>query len=118
MLQIKPVNKEQLILSIDRLTRFKDPETKYLRVFKDLISNNLIEPKYKKSDIDNFDYDYIKELGQEIINFSINILNKNNSATSDFSVNQKLFEYENSVFNISENTKKLLKKKNKMKNTW
>lgn len=51
-MKIKPLTEEQLIISIDRLTRFKDTETKYLRVFKDIITNNLIEPKYKKSELD------------------------------------------------------------------
>lgn len=53
-MKIKPLTEEQLIISIDRLTRFKDTETKYLRVFKDIITNNLIEPKYKKSELDDW----------------------------------------------------------------
>ena len=48
-LKIKPLLKEQIIISIDRLTRFKCPEEKYLRVFSDIIVSSLIEPKLKKS---------------------------------------------------------------------
>ena len=55
-LKIKTLTIEQLIISADRLTRFKDTETKYLRVFKDIIINNLIEPKLKKHELDNMDY--------------------------------------------------------------
>ena len=66
ILKIKPLTKEQLIISVDRLTRFKDTETKYLRVFKDIILNNLIEPKFKKIDLDKMDYEQIKILAQEI----------------------------------------------------
>ncbi len=56
-MKIKQLTKEQLIISTDRLTRFKEPEIKYLRVFKDIILNNLIEPKYKKSELDEMSYE-------------------------------------------------------------
>ena len=38
MIKIKPLTKEQILISLDRLTRFKNPEIKYLRVFKDIIT--------------------------------------------------------------------------------
>ena len=104
-LKIKPLTKDQLIISIDRLTRFKNPETKYLRVFKDIIISNLLEPKYKKSELDNTPYQNLKELAEEIINSSI--AQQNN----DLNINKKLFEYECSVFNIGENVQTLLKNK-------
>lgn len=69
-LKIKPLTKEQLIISVDRLTRFKDTETKYLRVFKDIIINNLIEPKLKKQELDNMDYQELTELAESVINSS------------------------------------------------
>lgn len=103
-MKIKQLSKEQLIISIDRLTRFKEPEVKYLRVFKDIILNNLIEPKYKKIDLDEMDYEELKNHAEKIINYS---LPENN----DFSINQKLYDYENSVFKLDEKTKKLLKNK-------
>lgn len=102
-MKIKQLTKEQIIISADRLTRFKNPEVKYLRVFREIILNNLIEPKYKKSDLDDMDYENIKTLAENIINYSLN------SATFDCTVNQKLYEYETSVFITGENTKKLLK---------
>lgn len=104
-MKIKPLSKEQLIISTDRLTRFKEPEAKYLRVFKDIISSNLIEPKLKKQDLDNLDYEELKELAQKIINFSIKEEN------NDFLINQRLYDYEKSLFKVSENTEKLLKNK-------
>ena len=54
--KIKPLSISQIIISIDRLTRFKPTKEKYLRVFKDLLSSNLIEPKFKKSEIENIDF--------------------------------------------------------------
>lgn len=105
-MKVKPLTKEQIIISADRLTRFKEPETKYLRVFKDIISNNLIEPKYKKSELDNMSYKELKDLAQFVINESLP-----NTSVKDFSVNKKLFEYEASVFKINDNVKELLDNK-------
>lgn len=104
-MKIKPLTTQQIIISTDRLTRFKEPEIKYLRVFKEIILNNLIEPKFKKSELDEMDYEQIKNFAEEIINASLP--NSNN----DLLINQKLYDYENSVFKINENTRKLLKNK-------
>lgn len=101
-MKIKSLTKEQLIISADRLTRFKEPEIKYLRVFKDLILNNLIEPQYKKSDLDEMDYEKLTKLAEEIINSSLD-------CEPDLSINQKLFDYEKTVFNFNNNVEKLLK---------
>ena len=103
MVKIKPLTKEQIIISIDRLTRFKNPEEKYLRVYKDLILSNLLEPKYKKTDLDNMDYSTIKNLAQDIINSSLP------AGDNDFLINQKLYDYENSTFNLNKDVQKLLK---------
>lgn len=103
-MKIKQLTNEQLIISIDRLTRFKEPEIKYLRVFKDIISNNLIEPKFKKSELDEIDYEKLKNLAEEIINYSL-------PENKDLTLNQKLYDYENSIFNIDSKTNVLLKNK-------
>lgn len=104
-MKIKPLTKQQLIISADRLTRFKEPEIKYLRVFKDIISNNLIEPKFKKSELDEMDYTELKNMAEYIINGSLPEFD------GDISINQKLYEYENSVFKINDKTQQLLKNK-------
>lgn len=104
-MKIKPLTKEQIIISTDRLTRFKETETKYLRVFKDIILNNLIEPKFKKSELDEMDYEEIKNYAEKIINLSVN------EKFEDALINQRLFEYENSIFKLDDNTQKLLKNK-------
>ncbi len=103
-MKIKQLTKEQLIISIDRLTRFKEPEIKYLRVFKDIILNNLIEPKFKKSELDNMDYEEIKNIAEQIINYSL-------PENKDLDINQQLYNYENSVFKIDKKTNILLKNK-------
>ena len=86
-MKIKPLTKEQLIISTNRLTRFKNPETKYLRVFKDVILHNLIFPRFNKHELDNMDYAELREYAQDIINFSVKkILGSNDE---DKSLNKK-----------------------------
>ena len=51
-LKIKPMNREQIIIAVDRLTRFKPTVDKYLRVFRETILNNLITPSFKKKDLE------------------------------------------------------------------
>ena len=109
MLKIKPLSKEQIIISIDRLTRFKNPEIKYLRVFKELLINNLIFPKFKKSQLDEMDYSQLCNYAQEIVNYSL--LNLNIAMDDDYSINKKLFNYETKTFFVDENTSILLKNK-------
>ena len=107
--KVKPLTKEQLTISIDRLTRFKNPEVKYLRVFGELITNNLIQPKYKKSDIEKMDSEEVKNLAKLIINYSLENLGL--PKDEDYIINQRLYDYEKSVYIISENIEKFLKNK-------
>jgi len=105
----KPLTKDQLTISIDRLTRFKDPETKYLRVFKEIITGNLISPKFKKTDLDTLDYKTLTEIAEFIINESLKSYNI--PLQNDYSINQKIFDYETSTFELDENVKQLIKNK-------
>lgn len=107
--KVKPLTKEQLTISIDRLTRFKNPEVKYLRVFGELITNNLIQPKYKKSDIEKMDSEEVKKLAELIINYSLE--NFGLPKDEDYIINQRLYDYEKSVYIINENIEKFLKNK-------
>lgn len=109
LLKIKPLTKEQLIISIDRLTRFKYPETKYLRVFKDILINNLISPKFKKAELNEMDYIKLRDYAQEIINYSIDKLNL--PKDDDFLINQRLYDYEVSIYKTDESIRSLLKNK-------
>ncbi len=105
-MKIKPLNKEQIIISIDRLTRFKNPEEKYLRVFKDIIIHNLIEPKFSKNNLDKMDYAKIRDYAQNILNYSISLLS--DQFDKNLEINKKLKEYEQEVFNIDKDTEILL----------
>ena len=46
-----PISQDNLILALDRLTRFKYPEVKYYRVFSELLCKYLVEPKLSKQQI-------------------------------------------------------------------
>lgn len=107
--KVKPLTKNQILISIDRLTRFKNTEAKYLRVFYDIITSNLICPKFRKFDLEQMDYSELKDFAEYIINYSLENLGK--TITDDYSINQKLYEYECSTFRQNENSEKLLKNK-------
>lgn len=102
-MKYKSLTKNQIIISIDRLTRFKTTEEKYLRVFKDIIVSNLVEPKLKKSEIEKLNYSRIKDIAEEIFNNSLK-----KSYENDFSINKKLKDYENNVFQNNQETQELL----------
>jgi len=105
-LKIKLLTKEQIIISIDRLTRFKEPEDKYFRVFSNIIHSCILEPQYKQADIEKMDYEYVKHLAQYVINKSIETLVKID--ISDLNINKSLLNYERQIFNINENAVKLI----------
>lgn len=108
-LKVKPLTKDQILISIDRLTRFKNTEVKYFRVFSDILINNLISPKFKKSDLEKMDYEDLKLWAEYIINYSLeNLVEK---LDDDYLINQRLWDYEKSIFKIDENVEKLLKNK-------
>ena len=108
-LKIKPLTESQIIISLDRLTRFKPTEDKYTRVFKDIITSNLIYPKYKKSELSLMDYNMLVQLAELI--FKLSLENFNTKPSADYSINKKLLEYEKSIFKFDENVEKLLNNK-------
>lgn len=109
MKKIKPLTKEQILISIDRLTRFKEPEKRYMRVFEEIITGNLIEPKLKKADIENMDYREITELATEIINYSLQSLGL--ELVEDYSINSQIYDYEKTIFHLTERQEVFLKNK-------
>ena len=104
-MKYKKLTKEQILISMDRLTRFKYSKDKYLRVFIDIIQNNLIEPKYKKQDLLNMEYSKIKTIAEYIFNNSLE------KKSDNYIINKKLLEYENSIFNLNDETQFLINNK-------
>ncbi len=107
--KIKPLSKQKIIISLDRLTRFKPTEDKYLRVFKDIVTSNLIAPKFKKNQLNTMKYDDLTKIAENILNFSLAKLNI--PLQNNFEINQKLLEYESSIFNSHKNVLLFLKNK-------
>ena len=112
-MKYKNLTKEQLLISIDRLTRFKNTREKYLRVFLDVILSNLTDPIFKKSELLNLDSRKITEMAEEIINSSLTSLvkSKENKEQNSANINSILKEYENSVFENDEYTQCFLNNK-------
>lgn len=107
--KVKPLTKSQIIISIDRLTRFKNTETKYLRVFKDILTQNLIEPKFKKTDLEKMDYSELRNWAEFVINYSLEMAGL--TLENEYLINQRLLNYENSVFENNKNVQELLNNK-------
>ena len=101
-MKYKKLTKEQIILSLDRLTRFKYTKEKYLRVYSDILLSNLIYPKYKKQEIENLDFKYITNTVSTIFNSSLDEDN------TDSNINCLLKEHENRLFFNDESTQLLL----------
>ena len=101
-MKYKQLTEQQIIISIDRLTRFKNTEDKYLRVFKDIILSNLITPVIKKSELENMDYLEITNLAETIFNASLP------ESDGDYTINLRLKDYENSIYNNNKEVQKLL----------
>ena len=107
--KFKPLSKERLILSFDRLTRFKPTEKKYFRVFSDILSNNLIEPKLKKHELEELNPTELVRAVEFIVNSSLKSLI--GDISTDFSINKRILNYETGLFNFDDNTKILVENK-------
>ncbi len=107
-MKYKNLTKNQILISLDRLTRFKATREKYLRVFLDVLSNCLLEPKMKKNELEQLDYSVIVDYVNEIFNSSLKklVLNFNNKTSNR--INNFIREYENSVFSNDDETQTLL----------
>lgn len=107
--KIKPMTIEELTLAVDRLTRFKFPEIKYNRVFREIIAKYQISPKIGFKEYEKLLEEEICEKVERIFNVSV----ENISGGKVFECNLYKFIYEldNSVFEINEQTKKLMQAK-------
>ncbi len=69
--KFKNLTLDELVISLDRLTRFKLPEISYYRVFSEIISKCLITPKLSKHDIENIDAYVLSSMVEKIWNTSV-----------------------------------------------
>ena len=117
-MKYKNLTKEQLLISFDRLTRFKPTKEKYFRVFSEIVLSNLSEPVYKKQELEEMSATVITEIAEVIINASLCELYVNHPKESmgTEKINKILKDYENSVFNNDTDTQEYLN--NNIKYEW
>ena len=108
-IKIKPLNKKQLILYFDRLTRFKYPEIKFKRVFSDIILKNLISPKFSKNDLELMETENFIQMAEAVWNYSVNFHYPNSQ--NNFLINQKIIEIENKYYKLNDNSKLFINSK-------
>lgn len=106
-LKTKPMTVEELTLAADRLTRFKFPEIKYNRVFKEMISKQLISPKISFKEYEKLDAQSICKLVEKIFEASLPASCKNLHCE----LYKKVIELEYKTFLINEQTQKLMQAK-------
>lgn len=101
-----PVKQNNLLLSLDRLTRFKYPKIKYYRVFSELLCRYLIEPKLSKQMIESLDINLLKKLVEKIWNESVKKYLP--GSTTDYYLNNLLKEELFATYNLSDEIKSLI----------
>ncbi len=75
-LKYKYLTFDELVINLDRLSRFKLPEISYKRVFYSILLKNLIFPKYSQKELDESDPEYISAAAAQIWNASVYNLTK------------------------------------------
>lgn len=99
---------DELVINLDRLSRFKLPEYSYFRVFSSIIQKNLIFPKYTKSELETLSPEIISSIVKEIWNKSVqNIWGKSNSFDSAYKAQKMLINQ--TYKNIDEKTSVFVK---------
>ena len=98
---IKPMSVDEMTLALDRISRFKFPETKLKRVYVETICAHYIKSKGKKSEIENIDNKMLALMFTEIWNYSV----KYNFGTvdNDFSLNKHFVEEEKKCYVLDKN---------------
>lgn len=109
-LKYKLLTKDELIINLDRLSRFKLPEYSFNRVFTEIIIKCLISPKYSKEDINELDSDYIVYLIETIWNDSVNKLYKSDNV-KNYSFKALRLIIKHTFKNLNNRTKTFLKAK-------
>ena len=108
--KFKLLSFDELVINLDRLSRFKPPEDSYNRVFYSILSKCLISPNYSKSQLEELPVSIISSLVKLIWNKSV--MNLFPSYENNFQVNKALKYLSTLPFkNIDSNTKVLLNTK-------
>ncbi len=101
------VSPGDLVLSLDRLTRFKYPGYKYYRVFNDILLKYLVSPKYSKNELLNLDTETYKSLVEIVWNGSVKKYCPQDSNVINNLIKNEEFGY----YNLSDELKILIDNK-------
>lgn len=96
---IKSMDIAQMVLALDRISRFKFPEKKLKRVYVETICAHLISPSFKKTDIEKFDYESLTQLFTEIWNYSI--FQNFDETSNNYDLNKKYVDEEKKCYKLS-----------------
>ena len=104
--KFKFLTKEELIISLDRLTRFKLPEESFFRVFSSIITKCLISPKLSKNEIESLSGDELSTIVELIWNKSVENIFGQEKKINKFNI-LKFLTYK-TFKNFDDRTKKLI----------
>ena len=108
--KFKYLSLEELIINLDRLTRFKLPDESYNRVFFSILQKNLISPKFSKAQLEKLNAKVISKAIETIWNKSVKKLFPERKINYEINRTIKLLinlQYKN----LDENTISLIKTK-------
>lgn len=109
-LKFKLLTKKEMVLHLDRLTRFKHPKIKYKRVFNEIILKNLIEPKFNLKTVETINTDDYIKIVETIWNAS------SENQKPDLELNELLIKNAQKTFYLDEESEKLLNAKINIQN--
>lgn len=104
-IKFNSITPQDLVLALDRLTRFKHPEVKYNRVFTDLILKYLLQPRLSKKDVELLEFSHIKKIIEKIWNDSVF---KYSDVEPNFDYNALLLKEAVATYNLNNDTRDLL----------
>ncbi len=101
---------DELVINLDRLSRFKLPDESFNRVFNSIILKCLIYPKFSKSDVEKFNPRIVSNIVRKIWNASVKNCCKNTKISN--SSHKALCLIINKTFkNVDERTRILINTK-------
>ena len=102
-MKFKKMNEDELLIVLERLVRFKNPSKKYKRVFFDILTKFLIEPKLSLGKLETLE-------AHEISNLVLKIFNSSLPENQEGCELQKIiFEEDASAFRVDDYTLSLMK---------
>ena len=100
------MSRQDLVLSLDRLTRFKYPAFKYYRVFNEILSKYLLSPRLNRAKLEKLDIKTYLNYVETIWNASVTKHSGNIALKS--AINNLISTEENAFYNLTDDLKELI----------